>query len=102
VFRSHQLGDMLGFQSVETEPSHSTSAMTESESKSLALAPANAKGDVAKLLASAQYEYRLANFPSAFRACKQVVESPEFGQLKDKKKHEAVKTFIACGYHNRK
>ena len=49
---------------------------------------------------SAEADYRLGNFGSAFRTCREHVKSAAFQQLNDKKKHEAVKAFILYAHHS--
>lgn len=58
--------------------------------------------DAKPWLQAAEYEFRLANFPKAYRCCKQFVDDDAFRGLKDKKKHEAIKAFIRYGHHNRR
>lgn len=51
-------------------------------------------------LSSAERDFRLAKFATAYRACKEHVKSPTFQQLNDRKKHETVKAFILYAHHN--
>lgn len=61
--------------------------------------PRPADLDGKTLLEQAERSYRFGKFSDAFRDCKLALEKGEVANWKDKKKHDAIKSFIRYGHY---